>query len=92
MSRIEKGMTTFDLDPRGRVAWCLRRRSSDVRCVIYASPRPVEVHIVQDRDLVLKETFATEQGAAAWAEEYGERLQKHGWHPRPEDCSPSSAA
>ena len=85
-------MTTVNLDTRRRVAWCLRRRSCDVRCVIYASTLPVEVHIVQDRDVILKETFATEQGAAAWAKEYGERLQEHGWQRRPEDCSPSSAA
>jgi len=53
---------------------------------------PVEVRIVQDRDVVLKELFSAETFATAWAEEYRGRLQQHGWRPRPEDCSPSSAA
>jgi len=53
---------------------------------------PVEVRIVQDRDLVLKEIFPAESFATAWADEYCQRLQQHGWRPRPEDCSPSSAA
>ena len=80
----------MDTDPRARVAWCLRRRLSDVRCVIYCTTVPVEVHIVQDRDVVLKETFATAQGALAWAREYGDQLQRHGWQARPNDHSPSS--
>jgi len=60
--------------------------------VLYARAVPVEVHIVQDRDLVLKEVFPAETFARAWAEEYNRRLQQHGWRLRPEDCSPSSAA
>jgi hypothetical protein len=85
-------VTTFDVEPGARVLWCLRRRASDVRCVLYASAMPVEVRIVQDRDVVLKELFSAETFATAWAEEYRGRLQQHGWRPRPEDCSPSSAA
>ena len=53
-------MSTFDVEPGARVLWCLRRRASDVRCVLYATGVPVEVHIVQDRDLVLKEIFPAE--------------------------------
>jgi hypothetical protein len=60
--------------------------------VLYASHVPIEVHIVQDADLVLKESFATEAAAAWWAEEYDRRLQQHGWVRIPESCSPSSAA
>jgi len=60
--------------------------------VLYARAVPVEVHIVQDRDLVLKEVFPAEAFARAWSEEYKRRLQQHGWGLRPEDCSPSSAA
>ena len=72
-------MSIFDVEPGARVLWCLRRRASDVRCVLYAIGVPVEVHIVQDRDLVLKEIFPAEDFA-------------NGWRPHPEDCSPSSAA
>ena len=85
-------MSTFDVEPGARVLWCLRRRASDVRCVLYATSVPVEVRIVQDRDLVLKEIFPAESFATAWADEYCQRLQQHGWRPHPEDCSPSSAA
>lgn len=85
-------MSTFQVEPGARVLWCLRRRASDVRCVLYAKALPIEVHIVQDRDLVLKEVFPAETFAAAWAEEYSLRLLQHGWRLRPEDCSPSSAA
>jgi hypothetical protein len=60
--------------------------------VLYAAGVPVEVHIVQDRDLVLKEIFPAEHFATAWADEYCQRLQSHGWRPQPGDCSPSSAA
>jgi hypothetical protein len=91
--RIEEGpVSSFAVEPGARVLWCLRRRASDVRCVLYATGVPVEVHIVQDRDLVLKEIFPAESFATAWADEYNQRLQQHGWRPRPEDCSPSSAA
>lgn len=72
--------------------WCLRRRSSDVRCVLYTDRIPMEVHVLQDRDVVLAECFATERGALDWVEEYGARLREQGWTDRPEDCSPSSAA
>ena len=85
-------MSSFDVEPGARVLWCLRRRASDVRCVLYATGLPVEVHIVQDRDLVLKEIFPSEPLAAAWAGEYSRRLQQHGWRLHPEGCSPSSAA
>jgi hypothetical protein len=60
--------------------------------VLYAAGLPVEVRIVQDRDLVLKEIFPAESFAMAWADEYCQRLQSHGWRPHPEDCSPPSAA
>ena len=85
-------MNSFDVEPGARVLWCLRRRASDVRCVLYASAVPIEVRIVQDRDVVLKEIFPSETFATAWADEYSRRLQQHGWRRHPEDCSPSSAA
>lgn len=85
-------MTTFAVDPGGRVLWCLRRRLSDVRCVIYAGAVGAEVHVLQERDLVLKEQFATEAIAVLWASEYRARLEQQGWRDSPADCSPSSAA
>ena len=48
------------LRPGGRVLWCLRRRSSDVSCVLYGDRLPVEVQVLQDRDVVLSELFAEE--------------------------------
>jgi hypothetical protein len=92
---IERGancVSAFTADPGARVLWCLRRRTSDVRCVLYDASRPVEVRILQDRDLVLKEVFAEEAAAMEWAREYGTRLRQQGWRDSPEDCSPSSAA
>ena len=85
-------MTTFTVDPGARVLWCLRRRASDVRCVAFGGPAVVEVHVLQERDLVLKELFPTESAALEWADEYRERLKQQGWHDSPDQRSPSSAA
>jgi hypothetical protein len=85
-------VSTYDVEPGARVLWCLRRRASDVRCVLYATGVPIEVRIVQDRDVVVKEIFPTEAFATAWADEYSRQLQDHGWRPLPEDCSSSTAA
>jgi hypothetical protein len=60
--------------------------------VLYSDAKPVEIQVLQDRDVVLRELFAHESGALDWAREYGDRLKQHGWHDSPEDCSPSSAA
>jgi len=83
---------TFAVDPGARVLWCLRRRASDVRCVIYTGSGGAEVHVLQERDLVLKEQFWTEAAAVRWADAYRIRLEQRGWHGGPEDHSPSSAA
>jgi hypothetical protein len=48
--------------------------------------------VLQERDLVLKEQFASEEIAVRWAAEYRARLEQQGWRDSPEDCSPSSAA
>lgn len=66
-----------------RVIWCLRRRSSDVRCVLDASTLPIEVRILQDRDVVLTEVFPEEDLAVKWARLYGERLKQQGWFEPP---------
>ena len=60
--------------------------------MLYAAGMPIEVHIVQDRDVVVKEIFPAETFATAWADAYSQRLQQHGWRPHPEDCSSSSPA
>jgi hypothetical protein len=61
------------------VLWCLRRRSSDIRCVLYPDTMPIEIHVLQDRDVVLTEVFPEEWLALAWAKAYGERLRQQGW-------------
>ena len=63
----------------GRVLWCLRRRSSDVSCVLYAASLPVEVRVLQDRDVVLSELFPDESLAQRWAAAFGDRLRDQGW-------------
>ena len=70
------------VQPGARVLWCLRRRLSDVRCVMY-DRMPVEVQVLQDRDLVLTEMFPEERLALRWAQAYGDRLKQQGWHDRP---------
>jgi hypothetical protein len=73
----------YSVQPGARVLWCLRRKHSDVRCVLYAASVPVEVHILQDRDVVLTERFAEEWLALNWAKAYGERLRQQGWRETP---------
>jgi hypothetical protein len=51
--------------------------------VINASGPPVEVLVVQDRDIVLTELFPEEWLAENWARVYGERLREQGWYDSP---------
>lgn len=69
--------------PGTRVLWSLRRRATDVRCVLNPQGPPVEVCIVQDRDVVLTELFQEEWLAENWAKAYAERLREQGWHDSP---------
>jgi hypothetical protein len=85
-------MSTYTVEPGGRVLWCLRRRITDVRCVVFGARQPIEVRVLQDQDLVLTEAFPDETAALVWAREYATRLRDQGWRDRSEDCSPSSAA
>ena len=78
-------MSTFTVQPGARVLWCLRRRKTDVRCVIYPLHMPIEVRVVQDTDLVITERFHEEWLALSWARTYGERLKKQGWQDSPGD-------
>jgi hypothetical protein len=71
------------VQPGARVLWCLRRRTSDVRCVLISGGVPVEVQVLQDRDVVLKELFQEEWLAERWARAYEDRLRGQGWHDSP---------
>jgi hypothetical protein len=63
-----------------------------VRCVLYAAAAPIEVHVLHDADLILKESFLDESLALEWAVAYGDRLRGQGWQDSPAERSPSSAA
>ena len=80
-------MSVFNAGPGVRVLWCLRRTRSDVRCVLFVDAAPIEIHVLQDTDLVLRETFAEELNALAWAQAYADRLREQGWRDIPEDYS-----
>lgn len=82
----------YSLDPEARLLWCLRRRTTAVRCVLYATARPVEILVLQEQEVVLRERFAALANALEWAREYAARLKQHGWSDCPDNCSPSSAA
>jgi hypothetical protein len=66
------------------VLWCLRRRKSDVRCLIFPGAMPIEIRVLQDRDVVLTELFQEEWLAIDWARIYGERLKAQGWRDSPD--------
>ena len=72
-------MSTPLAEPSTRVVWCLRRRRADVRCLLHAEGLPIEVQILQDRDIVLTEVFPEERLALSWARAYGDRLKQQGW-------------
>ncbi|HXW06371.1 MAG TPA: hypothetical protein VD833_14125 [Vicinamibacterales bacterium] len=72
-------MSAFTVQPGARVLWCLRRRTTDVRCVMVPDPKPVKVQVLQDRDVVLIELFPEEWLALKWADAYAGRLRDQGW-------------
>lgn len=76
-------MSTPTIQPDAQVLWCLKRRASDIRCVIYPHMMPVEIRVLQDRDVVLTETFPEEWLARNWARAYEERLKGQGWQDIP---------
>lgn len=71
------------VQPGARVLWCLKRRMSDIRCVMYADGLPVEVQVFQDRDIIVREVFPEERLARGWARLYGDRLKQQGWQEMP---------
>jgi len=72
------------VQPGARVVWCLKRRSTDVRCVVMAVGTPVEVHVVHGAEIVVTEIFQEEWMALQWARAYGDRLRAQGWDDVPE--------
>ena len=50
---------------------------------MYADSIPIEIQILQDRDIVLTELFPEERLALAWGGLYRERLEQQGWHEAP---------
>ena len=74
----------YAVQPGARVVWCLKRRSTDVRCVMMGGAMPVEVHVVHGSELVLSELFQEEGMALKWARAYRERLRAQGWDDVPE--------
>jgi hypothetical protein len=50
---------------------------------MYSNGLPVEVRVVQDRDVVLTELFPEEWLAVNWARAYERRLREQGWHDAP---------
>jgi len=51
--------------------------------VIYPNGMPVEVQVIQDRDVVLTELFQEERLALNWSQAYLKRLKEQGWQESP---------
>jgi hypothetical protein len=66
-----------------RVLWCLRRRRTDVTCVLHGESIPVEVKVLHDGDIVVTELFEEERFALGWARSYELRLRDLGWTDSP---------
>jgi len=77
-------VSDYAADQGGRVVWCLRRRATDVRCLVFGQGTPVEARVMHDRDVVLTEVFQEEWMALDWARIYGDRLRAQGWLDVPE--------
>jgi hypothetical protein len=77
--RVSNVDTSSVQDPSARQLWCLRRRTTDVRCMLIGTGVPVEVRVIQDRDVVLTEVFQDELIAETWAKAYCARLREQGW-------------
>lgn len=50
---------------------------------MYADGLPIEVHVFQDQDLLVREVFPEERLALGWARLYGDRLKQQGWQELP---------
>ena len=77
-------MANYAVQPGARVVWCMKRRTTDVRCVVLASGMPVEVQVVHGGDVIVTEMFQEEWMALNWARAYRERLRVQGWNDVPD--------
>ena len=77
-------MSNDAVQPSARVVWCLKRRTTDVQCVVLGHGIPVEIRVVHGRDVVVTEVFEEEWMALKWARAYRERLRAQGWNDVPE--------
>ena len=82
-------MADYAVQPGARVVWCLKRRATDVRCVVLSQGVPVEVHVVHGRDIIVSEMFQEEWMALKWARAYRERLHAQGWQDVPGSATAS---
>ena len=78
---------SYAVQPGARVVWCLKRRTTDVRCVVMARHMPVEMHVVHGAEILVTEMFQEEWMALKWARAYRERLRAQGWEDVPESSS-----
>ena len=77
-------MSNDAVQPGARVVWRLKRRTTDVRCVVLSHGMPVEMQIVHGGDVVVTEIFQEEWMGLKWARAYRERLRAQGWEDVPE--------
>jgi hypothetical protein len=68
----------------------MKRRTTDVRCVLLSTGMPVEVQVVHGREVVVTEMFQEEWMAMNWARAYQERLRAQGWNDVPDENSGAS--
>ena len=76
-------MSSEAVQPGARLVWCLKRRTTDVQCVL-SEGMPVEVRVSHCRAVVVTEIFQEEWMALKWARAYRERLRAQGWDDVPE--------
>ena len=70
------------VQPGARLVWCLKRRTTDVQCVL-SQGMPVEVRVIHGRDVVVTEMFQEEQFALSWARSFERQLRDKGWEDSP---------
>jgi len=80
-------VANYAVQPGARVLWCLKRRSTNVRCVVFSQGTPVEVQVIHGAEVVLTEVFQEEWMATKWAGAYRDRLRAQGWDDVPESSA-----
>ena len=80
-------VANYAVQPGARVVWCLKRRATDVRCVLLSQGMPVEVQVVHGPEVIVSEIFQEEWMALKWARAYRERLCAQGWQDSPESSA-----